>query len=71
MRPAVLALALLGCTAAPVHPVPKTPPIPTTAHETWRCVAPGVSVLVVGTAEPRRVEAGGAILDCYLVPLGD
>lgn len=71
MRAAALALALLGCTAAPVRTVPKTPPIPTTGSETWRCVAPGVSVLVVGTAEPRRVEAGGATLDCYLVPLGD
>lgn len=71
MKTTVLALALLGCTAAPARHTPKAPPIPTTDRDTWRCVAPGVSVLVVGTAEPRRVEAGGAILDCYLVPLGD
>lgn len=71
MRHAALALALLGCATAPVRPAPQTPSVPTTDRETWRCVGPGVSVLVVGTAEPRRVEAGGAILDCYLVPLGD
>lgn len=71
MKATLLAMALLGCTTAPVRPTPKAPPIPTTDRETWRCVAPGVSVLVVGTAEPRRVEAGGAVLDCYLVPLGD
>ena len=66
-----LALALAACGATPARPVPRAPPIPTTAHETWRCVAPGAPVvLVVGTPEPARVEVGDAALDCYLVPLG-
>lgn len=71
MRIAAAALALSACGAAPPPPVPRTPPIPTTAHETWRCVAPGAPAVVVeGTPEPARVEAAGVELDCYLVPLG-
>lgn len=65
-------LALSACCAAPVRPVPAPPSIPTTAHETWRCTAPGgPSVLVVGTPEPRSVEAAGVDLDCRLVPIGE
>lgn len=70
-RLAWVTLALTACTAAPVRPVPRPPPIPTTAHETWRCAAPGAPVVLVdGTPEPARVEVGGIALDCYLVPLG-
>jgi hypothetical protein len=66
------ALALVACGATPGRPVPRAPLIPTTAHETWRCAASGSPpVLVVGTPEPTRVEVGGSVLDCRLVPIGD
>lgn len=66
-----LTLTLAACGAAPARPVPRAPAIPTTARETWRCVSPGMPVvLVVGTAEPARVEVGDVVLGCYLVPIG-
>lgn len=67
-----LSLLLSACGAAPAPTVRHAPPIPTTANETWRCVAAGgVSVLVVGTPEPRRVDLAGVPLDCDLVPIGE
>lgn len=71
VRPALLSALLTACGAPPALPVPRAPSIPTTAHETWRCAAPGApTVLVEGTPEPTRVEVGDVSLDCRLVPLG-